>query len=58
MKCRFLTSLKDSLSVALVLIGQALFMLGMMIALPVIYLLGVVAEAADRVVRKIKNLNS
>lgn len=58
MKCRFLTSLKDSLSVALVLIGQALFMLGLMIALPVIYLLGVVAEAADRVVRKIKNLNS
>ena len=58
MKCGFFFSLKESLSMVLIQIGQALFMLGLMIALPIIYLLGVVAAAADRVVRKIKNLNS
>ena len=58
MKCGFFFSLKESLSMVLILVGQALFMLGLMIALPVIYLLGVITAAADRVVRKIKNLNS
>lgn len=56
MKCGFFFSLKESLSMVLIQIGQALFMLGLMIALPIIYLLGVVAAAAYRVVRKIKLL--
>ena len=58
MKCGFFFSLKESLSMVLIQSGQAFFMLGLMIALPIIYLLGVVAAAAYRVVRKIKNLNS
>ena len=58
MKCGIFTSLKESLSMTLVLIRHVLFMLGLLIAMPIIYLFGVLAAAADSVVRKIKNLNS
>ena len=56
MKCGFFFSLKESLSMVLIQIGHVLFLIGLLIALPIIYLLGVVAAAAYRVVRKIKLL--
>ena len=42
----------------LIQIGHVLFLIGLLIAMPFIYLLGVVAAAVDKVVRKIKNFNS
>lgn len=56
MKCGFFFSLKESLSMVLIQIGHVLFLIGLLIAMPFIYLLGVVAAAAYRVVRKIKLL--
>ena len=55
MKCGFFFSLKESLSMVLIQIGHVLFLIGLLIAMPFIYLLGVVAAAAYRVVRRIKN---